>query len=52
MEAIADAFGFAAEMSVWEQARTEEELIAARLGIWGYLQHLTGRPAGARFAKE
>ena len=33
MEAIADAFGFAAQMSVWEQSRTEQELTAARLGI-------------------
>jgi phosphoserine phosphatase len=40
MEAIADAFGFAAQMSVWERSRTEQELIAARLGMWEYLQHL------------
>ncbi|MFI6236911.1 HAD family hydrolase [Micromonospora sp. NPDC050784] len=41
MEAIADAFGFAAQMSVWEQSRTEQDLIAARLGMWEYLQHLS-----------
>jgi phosphoserine phosphatase len=41
MEAIAEAFGFAAQMSVWEQSRTEQELIAARLGIWEHLQHLS-----------
>jgi HAD superfamily phosphoserine phosphatase-like hydrolase len=41
MEAIADAFGFATQMSVWEQSRTEQELIAARLGIWEYVQHLS-----------
>ncbi|MEV4629870.1 HAD-IB family phosphatase [Micromonospora sp. NPDC049523] len=41
MEAIADVFGFAAQMSVWEQSRTEQELIAARLGMWEYLKHLS-----------
>ncbi|MGN9907192.1 HAD family hydrolase [Phytohabitans sp. LJ34] len=41
LEAIADTFGFAAQTSVWEQARTEQELIAARLGMWEYLQHLS-----------
>ena len=40
MEAIADAFGFAAQMSRWEQAPTEQGLVAARLGMWEYLQHL------------
>lgn len=41
MEAIADAFGFAAQMAVWERTRTEQELTAARLGMWEYLQHLS-----------
>jgi phosphoserine phosphatase len=39
MEAIADALGFADQMSAWEQARTEQELIAARLGMWEHLKH-------------
>lgn len=41
LEAIADAFGFATQTSVWEQARTEQEITAARLGMWEYLQHLS-----------
>jgi phosphoserine phosphatase len=50
MEAIADAFGFAAQMSVWEQARTEQELITARLGMWEHLQHLSTQDTDAVLA--
>jgi phosphoserine phosphatase len=41
LEAIADAFGFAAQMSVWEKARTELEITAARRGVGEHLQHLS-----------
>lgn len=47
MEAIADAFGFAAQMSVWERTRTEQELAVARLGMWEYLQHLSSEDMDA-----
>ncbi|MGP3918964.1 transposase [Nonomuraea sp. 10N515B] len=50
LEAIADAFGFAAQMSVWEQARTEQELTAARLGVWEYIQHLSTEDMDAALA--
>jgi phosphoserine phosphatase len=50
MEALADAFGFAAQMSVWEQARTEQELIEARLGMWEHLQHLSRTDMDAALA--
>lgn len=40
MEAIADAFGFAAQMARWEQARTDQDLIAVRQGLWEHLRHL------------
>lgn len=50
MEAVAGAFGFAAQMSVWEQSRTEQDLIAARLGMWEYLQHLSAEDMDAVLA--
>jgi phosphoserine phosphatase len=50
LEAIADAFGFAAQTSVWEQARTEQEIIAARFGMWEYLQHLSSEDMDAVLA--
>ncbi len=50
MEAIASAFGFAAQMSVWEQARTDQELITARLGMWEYLKHLSTEDMNAVLA--
>lgn len=39
MEAIAAAFGFADQMATWEQARTDQELTTARLGMWEHLKH-------------
>jgi phosphoserine phosphatase len=39
MEAIAAALGFADQMAIWEQARTEQEITAARLGIWEEIRH-------------
>jgi phosphoserine phosphatase len=50
LEAIADAFGFATQMSVWEMARTEQEITAARLGVWEYLQHLSAEDMDAALA--
>jgi HAD superfamily phosphoserine phosphatase-like hydrolase len=50
LEAIADAFGFAAQTSVWEQARTEQQIIAARIGMWEYLQHLSSEEMDAVLA--
>jgi HAD superfamily phosphoserine phosphatase-like hydrolase len=50
LEAIADAFGFAAQTSVWQRARTEQELITARLGMWEYLQHLSTEAMDAALA--
>jgi phosphoserine phosphatase len=50
LEAIADAFGFAAQMSVWEQARTEQEITAALLGVWEYLHHLSTEDMDAALA--
>jgi phosphoserine phosphatase len=43
MEAIADAFGFADQMAGWEQSRTEQELITARLGMWEHLRQHTSQ---------
>jgi HAD superfamily phosphoserine phosphatase-like hydrolase len=50
LETIADAFGFAAQTPVWEQARTEQEITAARLGMWQYLQHLSTQDMDAALA--
>ena len=50
MEAIADAFGFADQMAAWEQARTEQELTAARLGMWEYLRHGSSQDINAAIA--
>jgi phosphoserine phosphatase len=50
MEAIADALGFASQMATWEYARTEQELIAARLGMWEYLKHHTRQDITAAVA--
>jgi phosphoserine phosphatase len=50
LEAIADAYGFAAQTSVWEQARTEQEIMAARLGMWPYLQRLSTEDMDAALA--
>jgi phosphoserine phosphatase len=46
----ADAFGFAAQTPVWEQARTEQKITAARLGLWEYLQHLSTQDMDAALA--
>lgn len=50
MEAIADALGFADQMSAWEQSRTEQELIAARLGMWEHLKHGSSQDITAAIA--
>jgi HAD superfamily phosphoserine phosphatase-like hydrolase len=50
MEAIADALGFASRMAAWEQSRTEQELIAARLGMWEYLKGHTSQDITAALA--
>jgi phosphoserine phosphatase len=50
MEAIADALGFADQMAAWEQSRTEQELTAARLGMWEYLKHGSSQDITAAIA--
>jgi phosphoserine phosphatase len=50
MEAIADALGFADQMAAWEQSRTEQELIAARLGMWEHLKHGSSQDITAAIA--
>jgi phosphoserine phosphatase len=50
MEAIAAALGFADQMAPWEQARTEQELTAARLGMWEHLKHCSSQDITAAIA--
>jgi HAD superfamily phosphoserine phosphatase-like hydrolase len=50
MEAIADALGFADQMAAWEQSRTEQELIAARLGMWEHLKNGSSQEITAAIA--
>ena len=50
MEAIAGALGFAGQMATWEQARTERELTAARLGMWEHLRHHSSQDITAAIA--
>jgi HAD superfamily phosphoserine phosphatase-like hydrolase len=50
MEAIAGALGFADQMAAWEQARTEQEITAARLGMWEHLKHHSSQDITAALA--
>jgi len=51
MEAIGDALGFATQMAAWEQARTEQELTAARLGMWEHIKHHSSQDITAALAR-
>ncbi|GAA1835470.1 hypothetical protein GCM10009682_62050 [Luedemannella flava] len=50
LEALVDAYGFAGQTPVWERARTEEEIVAARLGMWEYLRPLSTEDMNAVLA--